>query len=301
MRVTNNMATRNAVAAIAAARDRMDAAQVQLTSGLKYQTASDDPSTATAVMQNDSQLRAIEQYQRNVGLAQQRASLEEGVLDQLTNLLSRAREIAIAQAGDTASPASRAAAGAEVNQLLAQAVQIANTKIGDEYLFGGATSATMPFTLDTSTPAYTAAPATPAPTGPRQVEVGTGQLVTANHDGTEVFGTAAGGALKALQDLGAALQTGTGSAVSALIPSFVDEIAHVQTLIGETGARANRLQVADSNLTALKQQLTVFNSNLQDVDLEAVITELTGRQTAYQAAMAATARVLSLSLADYLR
>jgi flagellar hook-associated protein 3 FlgL len=85
------------------------------------------------------------------------------------------------------------------------------------------------------------------------------------------------------------------------MPTFVTEIANVQTLLGETGARAGQLQITDSNLTALKNQIVAFNSDLQDVDMEAVITELAGRQTAYQAAMAASARMSSLSLADYLR
>jgi len=300
MRVTSNMATQNAIASIAAARDRMEAVQVQLTTGRKFQSASEDPSAASSVMQNDGQLRAIDQYQRNVGTANQRASLEEGVLDELTALLNRAREITISQAGDTASPESRKAAGAEVNQLLAQAVQLANTKSGNEFLFGGNTSGTAPFTVATGT-AYTFAPAVTAPSGARQIEIGARQLIIANHDGTQVFGTAASGPLKALQDLAAALQTGSGGAVVALIPSMVAEVANVQTLIGETGARANRLQITESNLAALRNQLTAFNSNLQDVDMEAVITELTGRQTAYQAAMVATARVAGLSLADYLR
>jgi flagellar hook-associated protein 3 FlgL len=301
MRVTNNSATRNAITSIAAARERMDSAQVQLTSGRKFQSASEDPASATGVMRNDAQLRAIDQYQRNVGAANQRVSLEEGVLDQLTTLLTRAREITISESTETASPASRRAAGAEVNQLLAQAVQLANTKAGDEYLFGGNTSTTTPFAVGTGTAAYTFTVANPAPSGPRKVEIGAGTLVTANHDGTQVFGTAGGGALKALQDLSAALQAGTASAVSSLIPSFVSETANVQTLFGETGARAGQLQITESNLTALKNQLTLFNSDLQDVDMEAVITELTGRQTAYQAAMAATARMTTLSLADYLR
>jgi flagellar hook-associated protein 3 FlgL len=301
MRVTNSMATRNAIASIAAAREKMDAAQVQLSSGKRFQAASEDPVAAMGVMQNDAQLRALDQYQRNVGTAAQRATLEEGALDQLTTLLTRAREIAVSQATDTASATTRQAAGAEVNQLLAQAVQLANTKSGNDYLFGGNTPGTAPFTVDTSTPAYSFATAIPAPSGPRRIEIGAGQTIIAGHDGTQVFGSAGGGPLKALQDLAAALQIGTTSAVAATMGSLVTEMSNTQNLIGETGARADQLQITESNLAALKNQLTAFNSDLQDVDMEAVITELTGRQTAYQAALAATSRMTSLSLTDYLR
>ena len=41
-------------------------------------------------------------------------------------------------------------------------------------------------------------------------------------------------------------------------------------------------------------------SDLRDVEVEKAMLDLVGRQTLYQAAMAATTRVLGLSLADYL-
>ena len=44
-----------------------------------------------------------------------------------------------------------------------------------------------------------------------------------------------------------------------------------------------------------------FKSKTEDVDLESAITELMTRQTAYQAAMLATSKVLGTSLTDYLR
>jgi flagellar hook-associated protein 3 FlgL len=77
--------------------------------------------------------------------------------------------------------------------------------------------------------------------------------------------------------------------------------ASVQVLIGESGAASQQLDVATSNLDALDTSLRAFKSQLQDADIEKAVTELVGRQTAYQAAMLATSRVMSLNLADYLR
>ena len=62
-----------------------------------------------------------------------------------------------------------------------------------------------------------------------------------------------------------------------------------------------QLDVATSNLDALDTSLRSFKSQLQDADIEKAVSELVGRQTAYQAAMLATSRVMSLNLADYLR
>jgi flagellar hook-associated protein 3 FlgL len=42
-------------------------------------------------------------------------------------------------------------------------------------------------------------------------------------------------------------------------------------------------------------------SNVEDIDLPKTITELALQQTAYQAALAATAKVIQPSLVDFLR
>jgi flagellar hook-associated protein 3 FlgL len=252
-------------------------------------------------MQNSTQQRAITQYRQNVSSANARVSAEEGTLDQLGTILTRAKELAVSQATGTATVQTRQATASEVNQLLAQAVQLSNMKIGNEYLFGGSASTTAPFSVVTTTPAYTFTTAATPPVGARQMEVGAGQLITANHDGATVFGSSTGGVLKSLQDLAAALQGGTQGAVTASIDAIDTGIQGTQNLLAETGARANQLQITDSNLSSLANQLTKNTSDLQDIDVETALTELTGRQTAYQAAMLATAKVAGLSLTDYIK
>jgi flagellar hook-associated protein 3 FlgL len=301
MRITNNYATQRAIAEFAVARSRMDEAQAKVTSGYRFQTASEDPTAASSVMANAEQLGALTQYQRNISSASARSALEENVTDQLTSLLTRAKELALGQATDTATAATRLASGQEVNQLLSQAVQLANTKNGDEYLFGGDASTTVPFSVNATGSAFTFSVAAVPPSGARQVEIGAGQRVYTNHDGTQLFGTATAGPLKALQDLAAALATGLSANVTGAIPALDAAIDGAQQKLAETGARANQLQIADANLTALSNQLKTFNSDLRDVDLETAMTELTGRQTAYQAAMLATSKVLGLSLTEYMR
>jgi flagellar hook-associated protein 3 FlgL len=61
------------------------------------------------------------------------------------------------------------------------------------------------------------------------------------------------------------------------------------------------LDSAAENITAYKTNVTTFKSNLEEVDIETAVTELTQRQMAYQAAMLSTSKVMSLTLTDYLR
>jgi flagellar hook-associated protein 3 FlgL len=300
MRITNNLAAQLSIADLSSAREQLDAAQRAVTSGHKWETPSQDPIAAASVMRNNEQLSALGQYQRNVSTASRRATLEESAIDQISQLLTQAKEIALAQSTATASASSRQSVVSTVNQLLAQAVQIANSKDGSEYLFGGDTPTTQPFTVDTSGAVYSFSVAAVAPSGPRMVEIDSGQTIMTNHDGTQAFGTTAAGPLKALADLAAALQGGTQAGVTGTLDTLDSELGKAQVLISDAGARANRLQMTSANISALTNQLTSLNSDLQDVEAESAMVDLVNRQTAFQAALAATSRTLGLSLATYL-
>jgi flagellar hook-associated protein 3 FlgL len=301
MRVTNHLSTQSAIHSIADARSRLESVLERVTTGRRVTVASDDPGAALGIMQSEAQLRAREQYRRNIASAQSRVTLEDSVLDRLGSLLTRARELAISQGSDTATDATRRSTAREVNQLLADAVGLAGTKLDTEYLFGGQHPDTPPFTVDTSGAVFTVTARTPAPIGSRQVEIGAGQRFTATHDGTEIFGDGTTGPLAALQALAAAMESGDGAAIRASTFALDAAFDDTQGLVAETGARANQLQRVDETHTLLALDLEANVTSLRDVDLEAVLTEMAGRQTAYQAAMAATARIAGLTLSDYLR
>jgi flagellar hook-associated protein 3 FlgL len=69
----------------------------------------------------------------------------------------------------------------------------------------------------------------------------------------------------------------------------------------QVGARANRLDQAKTSKQAVLTSNEALLSQLEDVDMAAAITELTKRQTTYQASLAVTAKVIQTSLIDYLR
>ncbi len=65
--------------------------------------------------------------------------------------------------------------------------------------------------------------------------------------------------------------------------------------------RTNQMQVTLTNLDALDNNLLTMRSDLAEIDIEQGVTERVSRQAAFQAAMMAASRVMSLTLADYLR
>jgi flagellar hook-associated protein 3 FlgL len=70
---------------------------------------------------------------------------------------------------------------------------------------------------------------------------------------------------------------------------------------GDVGARMNRVQSAMDNLDSMKLSLAKVISNKQDIDILQVASDLNTQQTAFQVALAASAKTSQLSLLDYLR
>ena len=297
MRITNNATLRSSLASLNLNRSAIDTLQSQISSGVRVQKPSDDPGAVHEVMQSSSSLTALDQYNKNVQSATSRNSMEGSVTTQLNNVMARAKELMVAQNTGTATVASRQTAAAEMEQLFNTAVNLSGSKFGGEYLFGGDDVKNPPFT-STGTGAsldFT----TTASSGARSVAVGSGQQIVATHDGQQLFANS--GVLASLRDATRALQSGDQTTVGNAIPALDTAFDNVQTLQGEQGARANALDVASQNVTALKANLTAYRSQLQDVDIQSAVTSLVTKQTSYQAAMLATSKILGMTLTDYLR
>lgn len=301
MRITSNMIAAQQMTALQSNISLLQQAQEQVTSGKRINQASDDPAASMSVMTTSSALRALDQYQTNVKRAADRVNLEDQVLSQLGDLVSRAKDLAVQQSSATATDSTRTIANAEIQQIFQQIVDLGNTKFGSEYLFGGDQSATAPFTSTGSggTLDYT----TTTPQGQRSISIGDGQTVAPTHDGKQVFLDT--GVLDAMKDLAHSLDPSSptygNTGIQAAMTKLDNAFDSVQGVVGDTGAMGTRLDTAGQNLDALKSNLTTFKSDLQDVDVEAAMTELTNRQVAYQAALLATSKVTGLSLVDYLQ
>jgi flagellar hook-associated protein 3 FlgL len=217
------------------------------------------------------------------------------VLDQLSQVLDRARELAMSSSSATADAGAREAARTEVEQLYQHAIQLANTQVAGRYIFGGVNYDTAP--VDASG----ALTAGVDPAGAVQPSVQIGKQVTlrTNHHAGEVFVDS--GVLQALDDLRTALGGSDPTAIARAGDALRDGAEAVQNLLGEVGVWSNQLDVTTANLDALELNLKTFKSDLQEIDFEEAVTDLISRQNSYQAAMLATSRVMGMTLADYLR
>lgn len=319
MRVSTAGQTQAIIKRLLDSQSKLADAQERATSGLKVARMSDDPTAASAILRDSTALRGASQYVRNAQGVTASLDAEDTALQQVNDLLNRAKELGVEANTATATPLARAAASAEVQQLFKQAVAVANTKLGDQYVFGGTNNdGRAPFDASSATfvPSDPPPPGSPAgaadvprfPTGTRAIDVGAGgQTLDGAHDGTSVFLSYTGGApdasrgvLPALKQLADAISADP-SQIGTALTAIDDAASQTQVRVGELGARQNQTDLVSAGLTALQTSVTQHKSSLQEVDAEQAITEMLARQTAYQAAMMASSKVMGLSLTDYLR
>ena len=321
MRVTTAGQTQALITRLQANAQQLERAQLRVTTGKRIERMSDDPTAGAVVMQASSGLRGVAQYARNVDRVGASLDAADAAMEQLSDLLGRAKELGITGNSANTGPAARVAVANGLRAIFDQVVSIGNTKIGDEYLFGGLTNdGRAPF--DAGADAFVASDPPPAgsppgtlavprfPDGTRTVEVGAGgQRLLGAHDGTTLFlgrrpdGTPdpTTGALPALRALEQAMRTDDAPGIAAALTALDDAFAGLQGNVGELGARQNSADTVKAGLAALDTTLTEQRADLSEVDAAQAIAEMMARQTAYQAAMLASSKVMGMSLVDYLR
>lgn len=291
-RVTENAVSTRTLNNLQGNLSRFGKLQEQLSSGKLINKPSDSPTGTVSAMQLRQETRAIEQFGRNIHDGMGWLSTIDTALTSTLEQVRRVGDVALQGLNSgSVSPESREALAVEVDNIRASLLQIANTRYLDRPVFGGTT---------TGQDAYDATGVYIGDTGTVQRSVGAGAKVRVETTGPEAFGAQPNDLFKILDTISNDLRTNT-SGLTADINQLNTATAGIQTQLASIGARYNRLSVmkdaGDQRLLDLNSQ----RSEVEDVDLPKTIMELQLQQTAYQAALSATAKVIQPSLVDFLR
>jgi flagellar hook-associated protein 3 FlgL len=109
------------------------------------------------------------------------------------------------------------------------------------------------------------------------------------------------GLFRVLENISAHLRSGDNAALQKDLTSLDAAGNKLKSAISEIGSRYNRItqmkESAQDRLLSVTSQL----SDIEDIDLPKTIMDMQLQQTSYQAALAATAKVIQPSLIDFLR
>jgi flagellar hook-associated protein 3 FlgL len=148
MRVSDKMAFDQVNKNVTQNRTELNQLQNQAATQKRVTKPSDDPVAASRVLFARTDLRGNEQYVKNLNYARGFLDYTEQSLNELTEVMMRAKELALSQANDASSNAqSRKIVASELQQLHDQAIQIGNRKLGERFIFGGFKTTASPFDL----------------------------------------------------------------------------------------------------------------------------------------------------------
>lgn len=288
MRITNQMMRQNLLSGLRGRMESISRAASEASTGRRIRTVSDDPVDASQIMRMESQVRDVEQYRRNGTFATTRLSTEDVALSSLLKTLQNAKDLVASTTSADPNDPSRQAALAAVKQYKEQMVALGNTKVGNEYIFGGTLTTTPPFQADGTFV---------GDSNVRQVTINDGVTIDANHSGGAVFGTA----MTAIDDLITQLTSGTPAQIQATLSDLQDATQVVMVAQGELGVRLKNIQQTGESLAVQHASLLDRRDAIANVDPAEAIIRLQSEQAALERAYAVINRVMSATLTEYLR
>lgn len=295
MRLSEQARVSRQVSYITEAAQRMDRVQRQLATNRRIDRASDDPSGAALALQHRQSLAFEAQMRRNLENGTAFLNVTETALASANDLIQRARELTVQAANDTLGASERQSIGAEINQLLEQLAQVANTNFGGVYIFSG---------HQTQTPAYLVGGQPPASitwqgdNGQRLHRISAQDVVPVNIIGNQVFGNL----FDRLIQLRDALNAGaTGAQVRPFLADLDAGLDRILAARAEVGARINRFEAATERSLDTDTNLQELKASIEDIDIAETIVRFTASQNALEAALGAIGRTSNLSLLNFLR
>jgi flagellar hook-associated protein 3 FlgL len=289
VRVTDKLIFERAAARSGAARERVESAVAETSTGQRVRHPGDDPAAAGLIVGHRLGATRAGALGEAAGRAADELLAADGALAGLGDLFSRARELAVQLANPTYSANERAGAAVEAKGLFEAGVALLNTRVGNRYIFGGRRDESPPFD---------AAGAYLGDAGVRRVEIAPGVLEDASVRADVIAKGTGGGvdALTALQSLATALGANDVAGVRASLGDLDAAIGQISLGRARAGTSMNLFDTAVSAARVSKDAETSQISHLADADVIESSSRLALAQRALDAALTASAKSFDLTL-----
>ncbi len=252
LRVNTNIASMTAQRNLASVSGRLSGNFARLSSGLRIASASDDAAGLGISERMRAQIRSFAVAGRNAQDGVSLAQTAEGAMQELSNNLSRMRELAVQSANGTLNATDRTTLDNEFQELTAEIDRIATqTTFNGVALLDGTTAS-----LDI------------------QVGVNAGESIT-----VALADTTAATLLPGALDLTSVANANTALGV------LDNALDLVSTSRGTLGAAQNRMTSAIASIATAKENLAAAESRIRDVDVAAETADLTRNSILQQASV----------------
>jgi flagellar hook-associated protein 3 FlgL len=311
MRVTFNSFPDTLLGRLQSLGSEQNKALTQLSTGQRIAAPSDDAPAMQRILNLRVEKKQNQQYHRNATDGLEVSKVTFSSLEQIKDLLVRASELSANISGATSEQEFKAKAS-EIDQLVQQGLNVANTKLRGSYLLAGEASGASdaPFTV-TSTGGklaqidYRYSVADQGDDANPQMHIGEDTKISAfttpreNREVADLLN-------KMISMRNAMTDTPIGTATKASnVINLRDDLAtkedQILSALSRAGTTQYRLETAMKDLEIRYEGTEKLISTDADIDFAEATVRLNRAQMAYQAAIQSGARIQSNSLLDYLR
>lgn len=268
----------------------------EMSSGKQFNNLSDNPVAVSQLVLNEAQTSNVDQYLQNVTTLQNSLQVADSTLNSVVTALSQAISLGVEGSNGTLNASNQQAIATQVAGIKDQILSLANTTYEGNYLFAGTAVTTQPFVQDSSSASGVDYK---GDLFSNSVQIGDGEYVPVNLNGSQVFTPSGSDVFAALQGLVTALQNGGDVAgATTQLQQVFNRFNTQRTFYGTT---LSRLQSTQEYLTQEQLGLSTAQTNIEGADMSSVISNYTQTETALDATYQAAGQMSQMSLLDYLK
>ena len=334
MRVGENSALNSVRDSLNKSRVRMTELQKQNASMKRVNTPSDDPVGNAKLMTIRNENLDNTQFDRNANLAKTFLNYTDASLEEMTNLLLRAKELAMGQASSAANGAeSRVMVAEEIKNIIQEVGAVSNRKLGDRFIFAGYRTGTQPFDengryngddgkimvevqkdvfVSMNVPGRDVFQGSPkkeqSPSRNPAAEHRPGELLPASAGAELTVGGPAPGARDPRDDVFAildGLRVGLMTNDVDMIRSTLEPLDAIRDRMITTRAQVGARMSGIDNAIANMEKKNVFNSelqsNIEDADIIQTVSDMAREETVLKASLQASNKLIQPTLLEFLR
>ncbi len=256
--IRTNVASLNAQRNLSQTQNLLESSMSHLSSGMRITKASDDAAGLGISVNLEAQVRSYNQAARNANDGISVVQTAEGALNEVTNILSRLRELAMQSASDGVS--DRSSITTEANQLVSELDRIGSTtEFNNTKLLDG--SANLNFQVG--------------------IRNGAGNTI-----GIDLTGVTISSAALTIDGIDLSAATSSSTALTD-IDNALNAVSQARGTLGSYG---NRFQSVVNTVQTASESLSAADSRIRDVDVAAETANLSRAQILTQAGISVLAQ-----------
>jgi len=296
MRVNPDMIS-NILAYLAQSQATLNTALGEVSTGKRVSVPSDDPAASAQMVGNTVEMANVDQYTQNASSVLSMVQTADSALSSVVSALTQAVSLGTEGANGTSNASNQQAIAQQVQGILSGVISQANTSYNGVYLFGGTETTTPPFVADpTSSTGYTYK----GNGDSNSVAVGDNMSLQVNLPGSQIFTNSSASVIGSLGSLVTALNSGNTADIETATNAVSAALSSVSQQRVFYGNAESQLNAQETYLQKETVTLTSQQNSLIGVDEAQAATMLAQAETANSAALAAAAKVIPMSLMNYL-